>query len=285
MTQAETSTSSQRVHYISADLTKPEENTRILEEATTWNHGSPPDIVWANAGSSHPTLFAETPLGILHSQMDIDYWAAAYLAHATINLWTKPTGSSKATSDPELPRHFIITSSVVAFIGLAGYAPYAPAKSALRSLSDTLRSELNLYNGARRHASDPLRVPEIRNHIILPGNIKSPGFEAENKLKHPVTSMLEESDPCQSEDECAAAAIKGLEKGGYMITTQLLGGALRAGALGASPRNGWGVVDTLFGWVVYVVMLFVSPDLESKVFKWGEKNGMAGITQKSTVSS
>jgi 3-dehydrosphinganine reductase len=210
--------------------------------------------------------------------MDIDYWAAAYLAHATINEWTKPAAAAAAAKpQAELPRHFIITSSVVAFIGLAGYAPYAPAKSALRSLSDTLRSELNLYNGARRHAEHPLLVPEIRNHIVMPGNIKSPGFEAENKVKHPVTHMLEESDPCQSEDEVARAAIAGLEKGQYMITTQLLGGALKAGALCASPRNGWGVVDTLFGWTVYLVMLFVTPDLESKVYKWGQKNGLDGI--------
>jgi 3-dehydrosphinganine reductase len=212
--------------------------------------------------------------------MDIDYWAAAYLAHATLQLWTTESPSNKSSDNPKpsskadsLPRHFIITSSVVAFTGLAGYSPYAPAKAALRSLSDCLWNELALYNGARQRASAPLRIPEIKNHIVFPGGILSPGFEAENKVKHPVTVKLEEDDKPQTEDEVAAAAIKGLESGEYLITTALLGGLMKAGALGASPRNGWGVVDTLFAGVANIVWRFVGPDLESKVFKWGKENG------------
>ena len=210
--------------------------------------------------------------------MDIDYWAGAYLAHATLNTWIKPQaavqGEAKSTKD-ELPRHFIITSSTIAFVGVAGYTPYAPAKTAQRSLSDTLRSEINLYNGARNHAANPLRVPEIRNHIVLPGSILTPGFENENKTKHPVTKILEEGDPQQTADEVAAAAIKGLEKGRYMITTQMLGHAMRAGMMGGSPRNGWGIVDTLFGWAVGVAWLFIGPDMERKVFNWGKENSVS----------
>ncbi|OCK77111.1 3-ketosphinganine reductase [Lepidopterella palustris CBS 459.81] len=271
----------QRFHYISADVTSAEENTRLLSEATTWNGGNPPDIVWANAGSAYPHLFIETSIETLRSQMDIDYWAAAYLAHATLQVWTKPTSNqangttSKASKGTEpLPRHFVMTSSVVVFAGLAGYGPYGPAKAAMRNLSDTLRSELALYNGARLHATDPLRIPKIRNHIVFPGGIQSPGLDAENKIKHPVTTKLEEDDKPQTEDEVATAAIAGLERGEYLITTAFLGSLMKAGMLGGSPRNGLGVVDTIMTGLSALIWSFVGPDMERKVWKWGKENGI-----------
>lgn len=208
--------------------------------------------------------------------MDINYWASAYLAHATLKAWTTPSKESEPGSkvDISTPRHFIITSSVLAFCGIAGYSPYAPAKSAIRSLVDTLRSELNLYNGARLHESHP-PYPEIKIHCVLPGTILSPGHTHEQTLKHPVTGLLEDGDPAQTEDQVAEAAVRGLEKGGYIITTQALGHLMRLGALGGSPRNGWvGIRDTLGSWVVNAAWLFIGPDMESKVFKWGRKNGV-----------
>ena len=251
-------------------MTKANENERLIEEVTQWNNGNPPDIVWANAGSSHPTLFIDTPIETQRSQMEINYWAAAYLAHATLRSWLKPA-SSKATGAETKPRHFIITSSVICFAGLAGYSPYAVAKSALRSLADNLRSEMNLYNGYRSAHPDKGPAAEVKIHCVVPGTITSPGFEEEEKIKHPVTKKLEETDPRQNEDEVAVAAINGLEQGGYLVTTQWLGHLMRASMLGGSPRNN-AFVDTMLGWVSYVAWLFIGPDLDSKVFKYGESN-------------
>ena len=167
------------------------------------------------------------------------------------------------------PRHFIITGSSVCFCGVAGYAPYSPPKSALRSLADTLRSELNLYNGYRSTHPEQGPQADVKIHCVVPGTITSPGLEHENSIKHPVSKILEEGDPRQTEDEVAAAAVKGLESGGYLITTQFLGHAMRAGTLGGSPRNNW-FVDTLFAWVVNIAWLFIGPDMEGKVFKYGQ---------------
>lgn len=254
-------------------MTKAEENDRIILETTAWNGGNPPDVVWANAGSSHPFLFIDTPIETLHSQMDINYWAACYLAQATLKSWLKPTTSrtDAASAAAMPPRHFIITSSVICFVGLAGYAPYGPAKSALRSLADTLRSETRLYNGYRSNNPDKGPATDVEIHICTPGTIFSPGLEQENKTKPAVTKILEESDPRQTEDEVAAAAVKGLERGNYLIATQWLGQLMRAGMLGGSPRNNV-LIDTIVTWVTSIVWLFIQPDLESKVFKWGAEN-------------
>lgn len=207
--------------------------------------------------------------------MDMNYWAAAYLAHAALKLWTSPSSSTNpSAANSPAPRHFIMTSSSLAFVGVAGYAPYSPAKAAMRSLADTLRSEFNLYNGARQHPSSSGPAADLKVHIVCPGTILSPGHEKEDETKHPVTRILEEGDPRQTEDEVAAASIRSLEKGHYLITTQFLGHAMRASALGGSPRNNW-LVDTVFSWITSIAWLFIGPDMESKVYNYGKQHGLS----------
>ena len=186
-------------------MSSADENNRILTETTTWNHGQAPDIVWQIAGAAHPALFTETPVETLRSQMDINYWGAAYLAHATMKAWTQSSSGSKqqGSTKPNSPRQFIMTSSVAALAGFAGYAPYSPAKAAMRSLADTLRSEVLLYNGWRRSKDAALRAQapdrDISIHLVMPGTISSPGLQTENLTKHAVTKELEKGDIVQTE--------------------------------------------------------------------------------------
>lgn len=130
-----------------------------------------------------------------------------------------------------------------------------------------------MYNGARLNADVP--TPEIKLHAVFPGTIRSPGHAQEQTLKHPITGILEEGDPTQSEDEVALAAVKGLEKGDFLVATQGLGALLRWGSLGSSARNGWvGFRDVLGSSMVSVIWCFLGPQLEGKVFAWGKKNGV-----------
>lgn len=254
-----------------------------MSETTAWNHGQPPDIVWQVAGGAHPALFRDTPVDVLRSQMDMNYWGAAYLAQTTLKAWTKPS-SSKEDSNPTVkgPRQFIMTSSIAALLGAAGYAPYCPAKAAMRSLADTLHSEINIYNGSRRSKDAAVRAEapdrDISIHLVMPGTISSPGFENENKTKHAVTKILEKDDTVQTEEEVATAAVKGLEKGGYIITTQFIASLLRAGMLGGSARNDW-FLDTVMSWVVGIAWLFIKPDMDGKVFGYGKKYGSKNVAE------
>lgn len=270
----------QRFTYISADVTSESENARIVSEAIVWNNGKMPEIVWCVAGSSTPGLFIETSTDTLRRQMELNYFAAAYLAHKTLKAWFYPEQPYKPHDNEqalEPPRRFIITSSVLAFINLAGYSPYAPAKAALRSLADGLRSEVQLYNAARRSKtprSSQAHAPfDVNIHLIFPGTILSPGFENEEKTKHPVTRELESSDPKQTEIEAATAAVKGLETGNYMTPTNWLGELMRLGTLSGSERNN-AIFDTFGACIAAIVWLFVVPDLNAKVWGWGKKNGM-----------
>ena len=253
--------SSQRFHYISADLTNPSEAARVVSETTKWNDNTPPDMVWCCAGGACPTLFIDTPIERLKDQMDSNYFSSAYVAHATLRSWLKPSSTDKQAPSPssDLPRHIIFTSSIVAFYPIVGYSPYSPAKSAIRTLSDTLSQELHLYPS-----------PGVRVHTVFPGSIFGEALEEENKIKPNITRKLEEDDGGQTADEVAEASLKGLERGEELITTNgLLGIAMKGGMLGSSRRNGWGIVDTIIAWVVAILMVVVRRDMDGKVRKWG----------------
>lgn len=228
--------------------------------------------MWANAGMSIPRLILDAPVEELRQQMDINYFATVYLAQSVLRAWIKHTAPAEAsTKQAPLPRHFIMTSSSAAFVGVAGYGTYSPAKAALRNFADSLRQEVQIYNGGRFHSSGS-PDPEIKVHCVCPGTITSPGHEYEQSVKHPVTMILEEGDPAQTEDEVASAAVKELEKGYYLIATNYLAKVMRAGTLTGSPRNNW-FVDTVLSWVTNVAWLFVQPDLENKVWKYGKQHG------------
>ena len=90
--------------------------------------------------------------------------------------------------------------------------------------------------------------------------------------KPAITKKLEESDGGQTADEVAAASIVGLERGEELVTTSgLLGYAMKVGMLGSSKRNGWGIIDTITGWVVLIAMLVVRRDMDGTVKKWGKE--------------
>lgn len=269
--------STQRFHYISADCTSESENARLISEATSWNHGNPPEIVWANAGSSIPGLFLEQKMDTMKQQMDINYWAACYLAQHTLKAWLYPEMPYKAGAAPEPTRHLIITSSVLGFANIIGYGGYSPAKAALKTLVDGLRQEVILYNGARRSQKDASgKAPapfDVAINMIAPATILSPGEQNENLTKPAVTKMLEETDPKQTEVEAATAAMKGLEAGNYMAATSWLAELMCFSSMGSAKRNNV-VKDTMGQWAASIIWPILGSDFDRKIFNWGKKEGM-----------
>lgn len=276
---------SQRFLSLSYDLTDPKSAPEILKKVTEWNGGHPPDVVWCCAGYCEPAFFADASIETQRSQMDTLYWSAAYMAHATINLWKTPTpldaSGSKASSnrnpeDPRpLPRHLIFTSSVACLMPMAGYTHYTAAKSAMRALADSLQHEVAIYNGAATSPTLPTtqKPPaEIKVHAIFPMGITSPNYARENELKPSFTHMLEESDKPQSPEEVADAAIRGLDGGQIMIGTSWLGKLMVGAGLASSLRMGF--MDILWNVLGSIIIIFVGWDFRSKALKWGKEKGM-----------
>lgn len=214
--------------------------------------------------------------------MDTIYWSAAYMAHAAINHWLNsppPTKTSKPLnqdSPTDTSRHIIFTSSTLAFCPVAGYAPYSPAKAAMKALSDTLVQELAMQNAqynTEHHQNPSNPKVDMKIHTLSPMGIQTPGYANENALKHPLTLMLEKDDKPQTADEVARIAVQRLEKGDYLITTNALGHLMKGGGMGTSLRNG--IVDLWWSLVGTVAARFVVPYLVGKSAEWGRKNARA----------
>ena len=253
----------QRFESLSYDLESPDTAPEILETVTQWNGGEPPDVILNCAGFCIPGFFASTNIKTLRAQMDTIYWSSAYMAHAALNRWL---GQTQSTENKKT-RHVIFTCSTLAFFPLAGYAPYSPAKAAMRALADTLTQEVAVYSGANRSS-------EVKIHTVFPMGILTPGFENENKTKPALTVELEKDDKPQTPDEVARISIARLEAGDGMITTMLVGHLMRGWGMAGSARNG--LVDMFWNFIGSIVIMFVVPDFMSKCRKWGQQKGMAG---------
>lgn len=280
----------QRFHTITADLTSAQACGAVIAQATEWNGGSPPDVVWCFAGTAHPSLFIDTDPAQLQAQMDANYFTNAYMAHAALRSWlrTDTDGNNKdqaAASAGELEaakknsggsppaRHLIFTSSFVALYSIIGYTPYSPSKAALRSLSDSLSQELELYAAANPHAAP------IKLHTLFPATILSEAYEAENKIKTDVTKMLEEGDAGQTPEEIARKSILGLESGQELIATDFSTSIVLSTMMGASKRGGF--LRAFAGWLLgclgMLILVFVRWDMDRKVRAWGKRHGDSGM--------
>ncbi|KAK6854949.1 NAD(P)-binding protein [Apiospora arundinis] len=275
---------SQHFHQISADLTSPSEAVRVLDEVAEWNSGSAPDIVWCCAGSSHPTLFVDTPVAEFSTQMNNNYFTALYMAHAALRQWLRKepgVASTASAKEPSAPRHLIFTASFLAFYSFTGYSPYSPTKAALRSLSDTLSQEVNLYAAANPGE------PRVRLHTIFPAGILSDGFEVENRIKSDVTKLLEDGDTPLTPEVIASRSIQGLESGQELITTDFQTGLVKRSMLGGSLRGGLlsGCIDWLLASLMVIIMSILRGDMDKKVRNWGSKFGSSGMKPKGDASA
>jgi len=134
---------------------------------------------------------------------------------------------------------------------------------------------MNLYAGA--HAHDP-SVPRVRIHTVFPATMPTQSLDDENLVKTELTKSLEEGDQVLEPDECARRAIKGLEAGEELVATSGIIRLVMTSVLGGAIRGGFvkGVVDTVLGWIVLVVMVFIRWDMDSKVRNWGRRYGSSG---------
>lgn len=257
--------STQRFHYISADVSKADYAGPLLADAIAWNGGRSPDIVWCIAGASFPELFVDMEMSSMRHHMDINFYGTAEMSHAILREWLAPDAPIE-----KQPKHLIMTSSVVAFYTIPGYAPYAPAKWALRGLADTISQEVMMY------------PQNVKVHVVHPGTILSPGLIQENLNKPEITKILEESDPEQEPEAVARLAIKGLENGEYFVTVAFLGTLMKWGVMGGSFRNNW-VLDFFGAWLVQIIWIFVQPDLHGKIRKYGKKHGHPSTYKKQSA--
>lgn len=254
--KAAASSPSQKFLSISADLTSHVAVRAAFDKIVSWNSGAP-DVVWQCAGATMPGFFKNQTPEHLEHEIKTNYIGAMHTAHNAIRVMTE---DSSRPADGQ-NRKIVFTASVLAFIPMAGYNSYTPAKAAMRALADGLRQECLLY--------------DIDVSCCFPATIYSPGFEEEQKTKPELTKILEGADEGQTPEVVAQECVKGLERGEEMVVTAFISNILRSGSWGISPRNG--VLDWLLGGLLATVMGVVGiynnkavKDYKKKVEKEGK---------------
>ncbi|PWN38941.1 NAD(P)-binding protein [Ceraceosorus guamensis] len=204
----------QFVQAISADVSSFEAARRAVQQASTST--CQPDIFFCCAGAATPGFFVAQSEETLRRGMNTDYWTSASMAHAALRSFI---------SSGKKGGKIVFVSSILGMFGMVGYAEYAPAKAAICSLADTLRSEALLY--------------DTQVHCYLPGTILSPGLERENRTKPNITLKLEGTGSGLTPRQCAQGLLKGLSRNQFNITTDFLTELVRSAHLQNSPGNGW----------------------------------------------
>ncbi|KAG4304476.1 hypothetical protein PORY_002186 [Pneumocystis oryctolagi] len=243
----------QKLQAISADLTIATEVKRALDEYSQ----SVPDIVFCCAGAAQPGFFVDLSLEQIEEGVKVNYLTAAYVAHEALRKMIRKPLPPKTP-----PRRIVFCSSLLAFLGMAGYSQYSPSKSALRSLADTLRQESILYG--------------IQVHCAYLATVYTPGFEKEQLIKPELTKELEGADQGQTPEAVASCIIKNLEKGNFFITTEILGDLLKNNMRGPTPRDNV-IIDTLFGYIASFIFPFVRINHDRIVQKYSKRENLFHI--------
>ncbi|KAL8283015.1 hypothetical protein RB597_010417 [Gaeumannomyces tritici] len=263
----------QEIRTVSLDLSDASQCERVFEAQPRL-----PDDLFCVAGGCVPELgfFADIPATALDSCMRKNYFTSAYPAHALLRLWTRDDRRRNAASSSSSPpaaaqgqepkpkpklRRLAFVSSAAALANVPGYIAYTPAKCAQRALADTLRQEAAIYsNAASRYTI----------HCAFPATVLTDTFFEEQKNKPAVTKRMESTDGAEEElrakypsaHDVAEAIVRATADrpggGDFCVCTDFITSVLWSGMTGPSPKRGWGILDSLLG---FISVLFVWPIL------------------------
>jgi len=205
----------QRLHAISTDLTSSEATSQAFEQYAKLNEILCPDYVISCTGGAGEILgyFTDLTPELLKKGWETNYLTALWTAHC----------AGKLMVEHKVKGQIVLVSSLMGLFSFVGYAAYAPCKAAVRGLADVLRNEFLMYG--------------IDVHCYFPGNIYSPGFVEEQKCKPAITKKIEEGDAGLQPEQCAQKLLSGLERGNFLITSDVIGHLFRNSMKGSSPGN------------------------------------------------
>lgn len=175
----------QFVERVACDATNLEELKPQLEKFVN-RHGVP-DYLINMVGYAYPEYIQNLALDDFKRNMNANYYGQLVPAIILLPYFMK-----------ENRGHITFTSSVLGFMGLMGYAAYAPTKYALVGLVEVLRHELKPYN--------------IGFSLLYPPDTDTPGFETENKTKPQETALLSETAKLYPPEIVAEHFVAGLVK-------------------------------------------------------------------------
>ncbi len=188
--QAAMASSDQFVETLACDVTDETALAPLLDDFVA--RRGVPDMLINAVGYAYPQRVSKLTLDDYRKQMRVNYFGQLIPTLLLLPHWLQQGRG-----------HAAFVSSVLGFMGLTGYAAYAPTKYAIFGLAETLRHELK-----------PLGV---RVSVLFPPDTDTPGFEQENRTKPPETAQLSEAAKLMTPEQVARAFVAGLLEGQFEI--------------------------------------------------------------------
>lgn len=152
-----------------------------------------PDLLFNNAGVSHPGAFEELDIEIFRWTMDVNYFGTVFVTKALL-----PGMIARGSG------HIVNISSIAGFLGVYGYSAYGASKFAITGLSDVLRAEM--------------KPRGIGVSVVFPPDTDTEQLAYEAPLKPAVTKALSGTAKVLAPEKVARSIVDGVERGRYLIT-------------------------------------------------------------------
>jgi 3-dehydrosphinganine reductase len=174
----------------------------------------PVDLVVTAAGDAVPGNFERLDDEVFRDQMEVDYFGTLHTLRAVVpSMITRRRG------------HVVTIASTAALVGVFGYSAYAPAKYAVRGLTETLRSELAPHG--------------IVVACAYPPDTDTPGLVREAAQRPEETARISAAIRPRSAEAVAGAIVRGIERDRVVITADVQTAVLARAAGVLAPYVRW----------------------------------------------
>ncbi len=157
-----------------------------------------PNLVVNSAGVTHPGYVEKLDINIFNWMMEVNYLGTVYITKEVL-----PAMIERKSG------YILNISSGSGILATFGYTAYAPSKFAIYGFSEALRQEMKLRG--------------IGVSVLFPNDTDTPQLAYENQFKPPETFALNGAAGKNTAEEVARSAIRGIERGQYMIFGNLEG--------------------------------------------------------------
>jgi len=165
---------------------------QAVVDAVQAEHG-PIELLVTSAGICEPGLFCDQPLEVLLEQLATNYTGTLALVHRVARTMRDRRAGT-----------IVLVSSAMAFLGIHGYAGYAPTKFALHGLAETLFTELHAHG--------------ISVSVAFPPDTDTPQYRHELQKKSAAAKVITAGGGLYTADVVAARIISQALRGKFRIT-------------------------------------------------------------------
>ncbi len=193
-------TVSQRFGFCCADVTDLDTLKKAVKMAQA--ECGPAMLLVNSAGLSNPGYAEKLSISGMETEIRVNYLGTVYMIKLLLQGMI------------ERRKGWILNiSSLAGLKGIFGFTGYCGSKFAVIGFSEALRSEVRPYN--------------VKVSVLCPPDVDTPMLRKENKVKPLEALRISETAKMMEADKVAIAAIRGLDRGTFIIIPNLSGKLLR----------------------------------------------------------